>query len=134
MGDIRFVKTLWGNAPEMDTATADEALEEGDIANFDGDSELEKIDADATEWDLVLVMEDADADQTGVQFMWIDPGVVLEGVMAGTLGDVGDLVGIDVNSNVCEFGGGGPAMFMIRKIVDATTQTIQAVRVYKDAT
>lgn len=133
MADMRFVKTLWGDSPDMDTATADEALEAGDIGNFDADSEIEKIDADATESDLVLVLQDADADETGVQFMWLDPGVVIEGTMTGTLGDVGDLVGVDIDTGACVFGGAGPAKFQIRKIIDATAKTVQCVRVYTEA-
>lgn len=137
MADFRFVKTLWGNTPDLYTGTADEALEAGDLCNFDGDGELEKLDNNAAESDIVLVLEDAVVDQTGVQYMWVDPGVIIEGTMVGTLGKVGDLVGIDDTAGVLSFeaaAGSVPAKFQIREIVDVATKTIRAVRIYTEST
>jgi hypothetical protein len=98
--DFKIVKSLVGDTYEIDYATADEALEAGDLCNFDGDNELEKVDDNATETDLVIVLTDADADATGIPFVWLDPWILIEGTAKGTVGDVGDWQSIDVTSNV----------------------------------
>lgn len=131
MGDFRIVKSLIGDLPDHDTATANEALEEGDICNFDGDSELEKVDDQDTADDLVIVLADASADETGVPFQWLDPWILLEGTASGTLGDVGDLQEISVDTNVITVAaatGETLKKFMIRKIINASTKKVWVTR------
>jgi len=132
MGDCIFRKASYGTTPDVEYATADEALEEGDLVNFDGDGEMEKLDDAADEVDIALVLADADADDTDVPYVWLGPDVLIEGAM-GTLGKVGELVAVDVTSNVITFTAapaGGPARFIIRKIVDSTNKKVLVSRIY----
>jgi hypothetical protein len=117
-GDFRIVKSLVGDTYEICYGTADEALEAGDICNFDGDSELEKVDDDADEHDLVIVLEDAEADQTDVPYVWLDPWILIEGDFKGTMGDVGDIAKLDVTTNEIQLEPTTAALgrFMIREI------------------
>lgn len=134
MADFKIVKSLVGDTYEIKYATADEALEEGDICNFDGDGELEKVDDDADEQDLVIVLADADTDETDVPYVWLDPWIEIEGTYtsAGTLGDVGDLLKIDVTNNVITMEAATAALgrFMLREITDSTNETIRVVRAF----
>ena len=132
-GDFRIVKSLVGDTYEIKYGTADEALEEGDICNLDASGELEKVGNDADEQDLVIVLADAEADETGVPYVWLDPWIEIEGTYtaAGTLGDPGDLLKVDVTSNVITMEAATAALgrFMLREIVDTTNETIRVTRI-----
>lgn len=131
MADFRYVKSLVGNTPEMGTATADAALEAGDICHFDADNELSKLADGGFETDIVLVLADAEADEEDIPYIWLDSWIVIEGDVKGTQGDVGDYYHIDVTSNVMKFEAAtiwAGKQFMNRKNVDADTS--QMVRAY----
>jgi len=133
MADFRIVRSMLGTTYDIRYATADEALEEGDICNFDGDGELEKVDNDASEQDLVIVLEDADADQTDVPYVWLMPWIEIEGLMTGTVGDVGDIVKLDVTTDVIKFEATTAALgrFMLTETaVGGTAAKCRAVRVF----
>ena len=138
MADFTIVRSLIGDSYEIRQGTADEALEAGDICNFDSDGELEVVDDAADEEDLVIVLQDAAVDETGVDYVWLDPWILIEGTMKGTLGKVGDIVHLDVTSNVITVeaaaAGAGQKLgrFMIREVVDATT--VRVVRSEKPTT
>jgi len=135
MADFEFRKMTTGNVPEIQEFTADTALEAGDIAVIDGDGEAEKVADGTAAIDLVLVLADAEADDTGVPCIWLDPTVVIEGTFTGTLGDVGDQCAIKVDTNVITVepvAASQPAQFVIRDIVDATAQTVLLVRTTED--
>lgn len=128
MGDFRVVKSLIGHAPEIEYATADEALEEGDLANFDSDNELEKVDDNDVAIDLVIVLQDAAADETNVPFIRLDPWVLIEGTAKGTVGQIGSMQSIDVTTDVITVETStlpSTGRFKIRKVVDATAKTVQ---------
>lgn len=131
MADFRIVRSLVGDTYEIKYATADEALEAGDICNFDTDNELEKVDDNADEHDLVIVLADADANEEDVPYVWLDPWIEIEGTAGGTLPEVGDLLKIDVTGNDIELedATGDLARFMLREIVDSSDKTIRAVRI-----
>ena len=131
MADFKYIKSLTGNAPEIQTAVADAALEEGDICHFDADNELSKLADGGFEVDIVLVLADADADETGVPYIWLDSWIVIEGTVKGTQGDVGDLYHIDVTTNVQKFEAAtiwAGKQFINRKNVSSTVS--QMVRHY----
>lgn len=131
-GDFRVVRSLVGDTWEIRTGTADEALEAGDICNFDGSSELEKVDDDADEQDLVLVLEDAEADDTGIPYVWLHPWIEIEGLMKGSVGDVGDIVKLDVDSNDIKFEATSAALgrFMLTEVaVGGDADKVRAVRI-----
>jgi hypothetical protein len=133
MADFRIVRSLVGDTYEIKYATADEALEEGDICNFDADAELEKVDNDADEQDLVIVLADADADEEDVPYVWLHPWIEIEGLMNGTVGDVGDIVKLDVTANVIKFEAATAALgrFMLTETgVGGTAAKCRAVRVF----
>ena len=121
--DFVYVKSLVGSSPEIAYAVADAILEKGDICHFDGDNELSKLADGGFERDLVIVMDDAIADETDIPYIWLDSWIVIEGLVKGTQGDVGDLYHIDVSSNVQKFEAAtivaGKA-FINRKNVSAT--------------
>lgn len=131
MGDFRVVGTMIGTAsPPLYYADAAEALEEGDMANLDSSSELEKCDdASVLERDLVVVAHDAALGASDVGYYWLMPGVtIVEGTMS-TPGAVGDLIGVDYASGDGKFVAAAanmPARFMIIKVVDS--DTVQCVR------
>jgi hypothetical protein len=128
VADFTFVKSLVGHTPELEFGIADETLEAGDLANFDADGELEKVDNAAPEFPLVLVLEDAIADQTDVSYYTLDPWVVIEGAVKGTMPKVGDYLAIDVTSDVIKFelmAASNPARFVCRKVTG--TDTVEAV-------
>ena len=130
-GDFRIVKSLVGDTYEIKYGTADEALEEGDICNFDTDGELEKVGNDADEQDLVIVLADAEADETGVPYVWLDPWIEIEGTAKGTVGKVGDWQSIDVDTNVITVETStlqSTAQFVIRSIEDATNKTVRLTK------
>jgi|SRR6056297_1131163 len=130
-GDFRVVKSLVGDTYEIKYGTADEALEEGDICNFDTDGELEKVDDNDTATDLVIVLEDAAADATGVPYVWLDPWIEIEGTAKGTVGKVGDWQSIDVTTNVITVETStlqSTAQFVIRSIEDATNKTVRLTK------
>lgn len=133
MADFRIVRSLVGDTYEIRYGTADEALEEGDICNFDADGELEKVDNDAAEQDLVIVLADADADETDVPYVWLHPWIEIEGLMTGTVGDVGDIVKLDVTTDVIKFEATSAALgrFMLTETaVGGTAAKCRAVRVF----
>lgn len=131
-GDFRVVKSLVGDTYEISYGIADEALEEGDICNFDADGELEKVGDNADEQDLVIVLADAAIDETNVPYVWLDPWILIEGTAKGTVGDVGDFQSIDVTTNVITVEAtstAGLERFQLREIVDATAKTVRVTRV-----
>lgn len=132
MADFVFRKMTTGNVAELyaiDNGAG--ALEDGDIASVDSSGQLAKVTNGSALEDLVLVRGDAAANLTDVPVIWLDNTVVIEGTMKGTLGNVGDVVAIDVTSGVITVeakGAGNPAQFVIRKIVDSTAKTVQVTR------
>jgi hypothetical protein len=128
MGDMTFRKLRLGNAPELGSALAGGTLEEGDIGKFDTNSAIVKMAVNETAADLVLVLNDA-ASGEEVSYIRLRQGVIIEGVQQTAVGDVGDLVGIDLDTTTCTFGGTGTAFFEITAVVDATARIVQAERV-----
>ena len=131
MGDFTFRKMSRGSFPEVEYFTADVALEAGDLAILDGDSELEKITDGATAFDIYLVLQDAAANETEVGAIYLDEDMILETTFTGALIAVGEEVAVRVASGVITVeakGASQPTQFLLTKIVDATAQTVQVRR------
>ena len=131
MGDFRVVKSLVGDTVEMGSGPAHGALEEGDLAKWNT-NRIQKVVNDDTANDLVLVKEDAAEQDDIVQYVWLDPWVLIEGTVKGTVAAVGDHVHIDVTSDDITFELDGTtqvsAKFEVREVVDATAKLVRAVR------
>jgi hypothetical protein len=133
MGDMKVVKSMVGDTWEIrDDGIANEVLEEGDLCNFDADGELEKVDDGDTAHDLAIVLEDTVADQTGVKYVMVEPWLEIQGTQTGTIGDVGELLEIDIDTAACTVAPatGKLARFKITKVIDATNKIVRFHRVY----
>lgn len=131
MGDFTFKRMVRGMFPEISAFTAGGTLEEGDLATLNASSQLIKVTNASTAEDLYLVLQAAVATDTDVAAIDLDQDTVIEGVQSGTLGDAGDVVGIDVtggNITVEAVGAGAPSQFRIVRIEDATGQVVQVRR------
>lgn len=131
-GDFKVVKSLVGDTYEIqDDGIANEVLEAGDLCNFDADGELEKVDDQDTAQDFAVVLEDTVADQTGVRYVWADPWILLEATQTGTIGDVGELLEVDIDTAACTLAPatGALARFVIRSVEDETAKTVRVVRI-----
>lgn len=131
MGDIKVIKSLVGDTYEIQTGIANETLEAGDLCNFDANSELEKVDDGDTAQDFAVVLEDAEADQTGVRYVWADPWILLEGTQTGDIGEVGELLEVDIDSSTCTVAPatGALARFVIRSVEDEANKVVRFTRI-----
>lgn len=126
MADFRFIKSLVGDTPEIQSGTLAETVEAGDIGNFTS-STIEKVDDNDTATDLVLILEGGDAADT-VPFIWLDPWILIEGTAKGTVGGIGSMQSIDVTSNVITVETStlqSTGRFRLRSIEDATNKVVR---------
>lgn len=138
MGDVRFIKSLIGMAPQFESATAGEALEDGDLAFVASDGDLEKMDGGDTDL-YCLVMGSVDtsndtiADAGTISVLPLYPWLVFEGDYKGTATDldsqiIGAPVAVKLNSTAIEFEDAttdDSTVAVIHKIVSVSDSTIQ---------
>lgn len=138
MGDVKFVRSLIGMAPQFEEATAGEALEAGDLAFVASDGDLEKMDGGDTDLYCLVVgsvdtSNDTIADGGTVAVLPLYPWLVFEGTYNGSATDInaqilGAPVAVKLNSTAIEFEDASTddsTVAVIHKIVSKDDSTIQ---------
>jgi hypothetical protein len=129
--DFEVIRSTTGNGWEVFDASAGAAMAAGDLVALQADDYFDKVADEAARVDAIT-LSDASAQGDAIKVVWWAPTIIVRGVMSGTIGVVGGLVGINVTSNVITFETNTELVHgRIVNIVDADDKIVDVLPIYR---